>query len=58
MHSEISEFLIFCSYCDKCYGEYANQQKQYFSPIKIIPEKEVSHGICPECFKKIEDLAN
>jgi hypothetical protein len=53
-----AEFIIVCAYCDRCYGKYADGKKTYFtSPIKFEKDTllEMSHGICPNCYKDIEE---
>jgi len=51
------EFIVICSYCNRCYGEYINEEKIYFPPIEIItdPTAIISHGICPTCYAEIEE---
>ena len=55
MSEKSEEFIVVCCYCKCCYGNYTDEKKTYFQPIKIALElyDRVSHGICPECHSKI-----
>lgn len=54
--SKDEEILIVCCYCDKCYGEYKNGQKVYFTPRHQTNESSglVSHGICKNCHSELK----
>lgn len=44
------EFIIICSYCNRCYGERKNGKTKYFSPREITDVTvKMSHGDCQEC---------
>lgn len=50
----LEEMLIVCMYCKKCYGIFFDGKKKYFSPVQIEDYPGLkSHGICHDCYKKI-----